>query len=276
VPDNEYEHRIVLFVDFLAFKAHVDRTVSEPEFLDRLIKAVKMLRKVGMERDFFPSQQLTHFSDSVVLSYKVTETSAVFWLLNQIQLAIINLADQGFLVRGAVTAGAMLHTKKNLVGPAMVEAYRLESTVAKYPRVLVDKSLLEIARKYRSEGHAPDEEERYARSSLIDEDGLLWLDYISFKSVVVVAGCEQEDYPGYIARLGRLIREGLGSREPGVLSKYLWLHRRYKNEVRGYRAMPPHSDPDLEAQRAAVAALPLMPKRVRKAKKIVDRAPAGH
>jgi len=137
-----YEDRIILFIDFLAFKEHIDRTASEPAFLQKVVDALQELREISMEEEVFGSQQMTHFSDSVVLSYRIEETSAVFWLLTQIELAVISMAGMGFLVRGAVTVGPVLHTKELLLGPAMVAAYKLESEVARYPRVVVDPSVI--------------------------------------------------------------------------------------------------------------------------------------
>lgn len=52
-----YENRLILFIDFLAFKEHVDRTVSEPEFLDRLVDALDVLRQIKMEDEAFQSHR---------------------------------------------------------------------------------------------------------------------------------------------------------------------------------------------------------------------------
>lgn len=201
-PKHAYEDRLILFIDFLGFQEHIGRTTHDGRHLDRIAAALRSLRDVGMEQKYFASQQLTHFSDSVVVSFKIDEPSAVFWLLNQIGMAVIEMAGSGFLVRGAVTAGKLLHTPELLLGPAMVEAYRLESKVAKFPRVIVDPQVIALARSHRSAQHTPDDEEAYVRSGLVeDEDSQLWIDYVSWDAVVG-AGLDPEAYPEYRKRPG--------------------------------------------------------------------------
>lgn len=252
-----YENRLVLFIDFLAFKEHVERTVTDATHLDRVVEAVTALRDVGMEDDVFPSQQLTHFSDSVVLSYRIDETSAVFWLLGQIALAVMNLASRGFLVRGAVTVGSLLHTNDVLVGPAMVRACELESKVATFPRVIIDPTVIAAGATHRSDQHSAKEEEDYIRRGLsTDADGQTSIDYVTWDAVVAQAGIEPDAYPNYIESLGVLISRGLGHDSPGVLRKYLWLHERYSAELQRFRQFT-HANAEAEETRAFVAGLPL-------------------
>jgi len=270
-----YENRLVLFIDFLGFSEHVSRTVSEPAFLDVVMDAVKTLREVKMEHDVFRSQRMTHFSDSVVLSYRVKEPSAVFWLLWQLGLAVIELAGKGFLVRGGITVGQLHHTHEMVVGPALVEAYRLESKVARYPRVIVDPSVIDVARASPNHNHEADEEERYVRDALrTDSDGTLWFDYVNYHAVVVGAGMEPDVYPLYLETLGRLIRDNLASTGPKVLEKHLWLHALYSAEVQRFGTFT-MQDPESEEQRAFVAALPLFPAEVAAASAIVAAAAAA-
>ena len=154
----------------------------------------------------------------------------------------------------------------------LVEAYRLESEVARMPRVIVDPKVLEIARVHRSDIHSAEEEEQYVRAALVEEGDLLWLDYISWNSVVAVAGCEPEGYPRYLENIRKLVRRGLSHCNAGVLEKYLWLHWRLSNEIKHFREVPAHADPQLESERLQVAKLGLMKKRARKAREKVERA----
>ncbi|HTY68920.1 MAG TPA: hypothetical protein VMH36_19865, partial [Alphaproteobacteria bacterium] len=132
----EYEQRLILFLDFLGFKEVVAQTTKEPAHLRTVLRAIDNVRELGSEKSLHRSLRATHFSDSLVISYRIQEQSAVFWLLNQLVYPIIQLPGRGFLLRGAITAGPLLHTKEYLVGPAMVKAYRMESKEAKFPRVI--------------------------------------------------------------------------------------------------------------------------------------------
>jgi hypothetical protein len=233
-----YERRLILFVDFLGFREVVADTETDPAMLARLVAALDDIGRLG-EAEIFRSQRVTQFSDSVVMSYRITEQSGVFWMINAIALTIISLAERGFLLRGAVTLGDLYHTGRHVVGPAMVHAYEMESQLARYPRVIVDPAVIRLARRRRNEDHSPDDEERYIRDFITeDEDGQLFIDYISWNAVVAVAGADDEGYPDYLATLCRLLRSGLAHSDPRVAEKYLWLHPRYLAAVDLVRSLP--------------------------------------
>lgn len=277
--DPQYEERIILFLDFLGFKELVERTTRERGFLKRLVRAMDVVGEIGSDNsDLLKTQQVTQFSDSIVVSYKVTEQSAVFWLINSIALHVIRLAQLGFLVRGGLTVGELHHSARHVVGPAMNEAYRLESKVAKYPRVVIDPKLLEVARRARSDDHSAHDEEQYVRAFMTkDADGQLFFDYISWNSVVAVAGGSNELYGDYLGGLGTLIRDGLRHDEPSVQEKYLWLRPRYKAAIERVRALPAdhgyrRENPALCEQ---IAALPTLKIDTKLARAAVKKATAS-
>jgi len=53
----------------------------------------------------------------------------------------LDLLRQGVLTRGGITKGLLYHSSNIAFGPALIEAYRLESEVAVYPRVVLDPTL---------------------------------------------------------------------------------------------------------------------------------------
>lgn len=233
-----YEDRLILFIDFLGFSEIVGKTATSSKALLRLIRAMDRLGEIdGL--GIRASQKVTQFSDSIVASYRITEPSAVFHLLNAIAFCVVDLAHMGYLVRGGVTAGKLYHTRKHVVGPAMIDAYRLESKVAQVPRVVIDKNLLEIARKYRDEMHTEEDEAGYASHFMTpDRDGQYFFDYVSFGSVVDVTGVEADIYPEYLRGIGRILADGLAHPELAVRAKYVWLHRLYLAEIEQVESLP--------------------------------------
>lgn len=225
-PAPAYEQRITLFIDFLGFKELVDETESDAQRLTHLIRAMDALGEIADET--VESEQISQFSDSIVVSYALTEISGVFWLLNSMALAIVDLASRGYLVRGGVTVGHLYHTPQHVVGPALIRAHYLESKVADVPRVVIDPKLIEVARRYRGPHHSADEEEEYARAFVQpDSDGQFYFDYVSWETVVAHVGAPDEEYGDYVARLSQLIERGLSHKDRRVARKYLWLHRHY-------------------------------------------------
>lgn len=231
----KYEQRLILFLDFLGFSEIVGRTEHDPDELRRLISAIDVAGDITEEVK--STQRVTQFSDSLVVSYRVDETSAVFWLLWNMAMAVLQVAHRGYLVRGGVTIGPLIHTKRHLVGPAMIRAYEMESKEAKYPRVIVDPSVFEAARQHRKDGHTPKDEEAYGRAfTKEDDDGRLYFDYVSWDTVVGVAGGADENYGSYFKVLSDLIGRGLAHPAPAVQEKYLWLHKRYVAEIKKFEA----------------------------------------
>ncbi len=258
-----YQDRLILFIDFLGFSEIVGRTAADDAALRRLVKAMDRLGEIG-DDTFLKSQRVTQFSDSIVASYKVTEPSAVFHLLNQIALCVVDLTHMGYLVRGGVTSGRLHHTARHVVGPAMIDAYLLESRDAQVPRVVIDEALLAIARQHRDEMHTEDDEEEYASHFMtLDRDGRHYFDYVSFQSVVVVTGGEPDMYPEYLDRVGQHIRDGFAHPALKVRAKYVWLHRQYLAAIEQVESLPdghPFRVNEVEMAQAIVA-LPKMTER---------------
>jgi hypothetical protein len=191
-----------LFIDFLGFREIVKETERDPAELTRILRALDELRDIPTPGTS-ASETSTHFSDSFVVSYLINEESAVFHLLNGIALALIELTALGYLVRGAVVAGKLYHTKDYIVGPALVRAYEIESKEAIYPRVIVDPHVIDLARRFYGDQSGPDLEEEYARGFVeTDTDGQLYFQYVDWHHVVDVAGTPDHNYPEYLRRLG--------------------------------------------------------------------------
>lgn len=273
---RQYERRIILFLDFLGFKEIVEDTIGNDRNLQALLRAVDRLYGIGREdADLYQTRSITTFSDSVVLSYAIQEQSAVFYLLSDIAFAVIDLAIWGFLVRGAVTMGDLIHTKRYLVGPAMVKAYELESKIAKNPRVVIDPKLVSIARKAHADQHDPEHEARYVRAFMTrDEDGQYYFDYVSWQSVVANVGMDDENYPLYLRDIAAILKRGLANTEPGVLSKYLWLHQQYGVAIEKFEKLGPNhryriNNPEICE---AIEELPKLIKEAKEATRIVKAA----
>ena len=55
----------------------------------------------------------------------------------------LELMQEELLIRGGVAKGELYHKKGVMFGPAFIEAYRIEKTFAKYPRVVLSKQTYE-------------------------------------------------------------------------------------------------------------------------------------
>ncbi len=56
---------------------------------------------------------------------------------------IVDLLHLGFLTRGAIVVGELYHRDNVILGPALLEAHKIESKEAFYPRIIVSQEVLE-------------------------------------------------------------------------------------------------------------------------------------
>jgi hypothetical protein len=143
--DEVYSERYVVFLDILGFSDIVRRSMTSPAQAKELIDILEHIANAGkqfgdqndLQQDDFRAQS---FSDCIVLSENVSPVG-LFHLLASTMLLSFNLLQKGIFARGGVAKGKLHHSEKVVFGPAMLEAYRLESTIARYPRILVDRSV---------------------------------------------------------------------------------------------------------------------------------------
>lgn len=179
-----YENRICCFIDILGFKKHLDQTVDENgEDNIQKIKSINSILEFAKtwtsDIGLSESKIVTYFSDSIVISYKYNEQSQLFYTLWNLLLVSMELANKGFLTRGGVAIGKLIHTNEVIFGPALVRAHKIESKIAKFPRIIVDKNAINEGLKYHSENHSKEDEEEIIMDIVTeDEDGNYYIDYI--------------------------------------------------------------------------------------------------
>ena len=196
--DNEQDEQIgisvltesiVLYVDFLGVS---DAARSWPEH--KVGALINVLRNIHEQRSPFSidgflnpdggyrfqiKPETSTFSDHVVSSYPLSEVKrfvpAAEKILNEayVELAARRAAqiaqfalEVGLLVRGGLSIGPLYHHDGVVFGPSLVEAYKLESRTAQYPRVVVSPSIVRMF-----PGNLPP-------SVLADSDGVYHLNYI--------------------------------------------------------------------------------------------------
>lgn len=241
----KYEQRVVVFIDILGFKSLLDETLEKDgsdneEKINSIISAYNNIQDIwnsseNIEFLYKPSsKQVSIFSDSIVISFKVDEESQVFHTLIEIKWLIMRLLSQKILCRGAIAFGKFIHTDKFLFGPALIEAYILESKAAMYPRVILDKTVIDISVKNKAAHHTEKHELEYIYSLLDqDSDGMYFIDYF-FKAREELDDPEY-DFPSYIQNLGEVIRKGLRASshhsKADLRVKYSWMRERYNKMV---------------------------------------------
>jgi len=145
----KYEARIVAFLDVLGWSQVIEASVSSVAITQSLGIAMKglgshvKLNQWQRENGPWPGDpMITHFSDSLLISF-AADRAAQTSLEMTLGAIIHGLLLSGFVVRGAISCGLLIHREWLAYGPAFIRSYQLESTHAKMPRIILDRPLAE-------------------------------------------------------------------------------------------------------------------------------------
>ncbi len=241
-----YDDRVCCFIDILGFSQHISETIDSEgenveekiELISRIIDLINKL-PTKSKNGFGESKRITQFSDSIVLSFTINDLDQVFMMLLDFLRITSELAFKGFLIRGGITWGKLIHNDKYLFGPAMIEAYKLESKKAKYPRIVIDKDIYSIGERFSTN------DPEYVREVFdsiisVDDDGEFYIDYISKAS-------SEFDEPihtiiPYVNSLKKIITKCSGNEDQSVISKIDWLKKKLNIYIEALVKSANHTD----------------------------------
>lgn len=135
-----YEKRVVAFVDILGFSTMIEDSKADTTLRRKIKRAMEIIRKAAESE--YEDKKVSTFSDSAVISYKLKSRSSLFYLLMDIIHLQLELGTLGIMIRGGISIDDCYHDGNIIFGPAMNEAYCLESKVAQWPRVVITSATL--------------------------------------------------------------------------------------------------------------------------------------
>jgi len=245
IPDGEEElhESICLYADVIGLKDAIGEANSESklqELFKSFCSATKhaQLHLVPDDAEGMVPGEATWaysaFSDCFVLGFRGVQAQVGFEkVMVPLAQATLHLATQGFFLRGGLATG-MLHVSRKVVfGPALIEAYKIESTVALNPRiVLSDGMKLQLKCWIDGDASCGAHGLRYEQYIWPDhEDDQQFFNYLLCTHTQKCIEWEQIDLHR------QRIQEGLEkhAERPVVYRKYKWLanyHNRFCGEVR--------------------------------------------
>lgn len=237
-----YEERYCLFLDILGFKSHVEDTLNlaqqakRPMTFQKLRSALcaitagtKYRDSVLVKGELLPSsRQVSQFSDSIVVSYpkKAPFGSGVTSIILDVHRLQLILIQKGILLRGAITVGRLFHDEDHVFGPALNDAVCLEK-LANYPRVILDRQVLEDADLLESTRLATDSPDGSILSMITEDfDGQHYVDYINVHPLDF--DDEWSDLREYLESLRDLIKKlSNKNKVPSIRVKHSWLRSKF-------------------------------------------------
>lgn len=142
MAENIYENRAVAFLDILGFSDVIMRGGSETE-ISQLFGALKKRAEEVDGLSLSGRMQLSVFSDSIVVSEEYLGGFGAERIAGYATYLATEILARGFLVRGGVCVGPLYHRDGTVFGPALIEAYNMESRTAIYPRIIVSESFVD-------------------------------------------------------------------------------------------------------------------------------------
>jgi len=150
--DAFYSERYCAFIDILGFSgliSDLERERISVEEIRQVLSVVHAPPKTTRPQEADLRSQ--SISDAVALS--ATATAAGFdAICAAAEMLSLRLLRSGYFVRGAITKGRLYHDPGTIFGPALVEAYRLESQIAKFPRIIVPRAVARDGLVYAEQG----------------------------------------------------------------------------------------------------------------------------
>ncbi len=210
---TNYEIRYVAFIDILGFKNIIEKSEKKENEIQYIEKAINILKSFTNQS----SLVVTQFSDSVVISTNDSEDNFQKLLKCLLEISIKSIGIW-YLLRGGITKGKLIHTKDYLFGPAMNYAYKLESELAIFPRIIIDEQLNEEINK------------RNDCFFTKDFDGIYYLDYLNPKNFI---NMKKEELKTHLDSIRDALNEfnKKSINDLKIKQKYLWLEKKLTNFV---------------------------------------------
>ncbi|MDP2856897.1 MAG: hypothetical protein Q8P50_02855 [Bacillota bacterium] len=217
---------VILYCDILGFSAMVDETARSREG-DWLLKRFRAASSAAREF-FLESTQAKHelapcaiqvFSDNTLVGWPVASADVREELTSAIMLAAfyqLTLAEEGFFSRGCIGTGLLYMDDDVVLGPALLEAYRIEREKARDPRIVLSPPAVSMA-----EGHITGTGQGdafYGSWLLRDVDGQSFVSYLMPRVLLSKTGETFLTHKAVVEQNLLKFRD-----DPYIWSKYAWM-----------------------------------------------------
>lgn len=168
-----WDFAVVAYVDILGFSdlVETDAKSAAPQNLERLVDALNAAQSKGALAPYAPIV----FSDSIVLSAEMAPPAAVGLIAAARELQR-EFVLRRLLVRGGISFGKHHRSDIAVYSEGLVRAYRLESTRARFPRIVIDPQLWDWLSNHPQ---TTPELKIAARAVLaVDRDRMMFLNYL--------------------------------------------------------------------------------------------------
>jgi len=234
-----YDKRLVAFIDILGFKNLIDKTEAKgtEDSNKQALETIKKLQQViysfqnrirsAINKNELPDGTIASmFSDTIVVSIPKQESIGIIALFKIIKYTQVELISKNILLRGGIVFGELIHNESLIIGPALINAYEVESKSAVYPRIVIDPKVLYL---YARRNGIPINNARISEKDLSstlkkDFDGTYYIDY--FNDLVDLTRPQVKEYIMSISTMVKGVSKLRNN--TSLRMKYLWMGEKLK------------------------------------------------
>jgi len=153
------EKSVVFYADILGFEEILKKDGENDSVLSAIKDAIAQSLKLGnslstiIEKSWFHqlmgNYRYRMFSDNLYLSFKYNEESKEMLKLSTMLVSLwarfyqFSLLSKRIFLRGAISYGSDYFDEHIIFSKALVKAYKIESNISIYPRIVIDKELVD-------------------------------------------------------------------------------------------------------------------------------------
>jgi hypothetical protein len=233
-----YKKQILAFLDILGFKNHVKSATTNKK-MKKIVTVLKTAIKNAVEKNLnnrLGGDKLPEifrykiFSDSIVVSADCNNEDGnldddyIFYFLMTLIYIQSEIIHYGFFLRGAVAIDNHYEDDKVVFSPALIKAHELESTIAFYPRIILDKKLVdEIFNTFDDADY-----KTWDAIVKLDADKQYFINYLTYVDEIP----DVEEQKRYLKDHKELVlNEILKYNDPKIISKFLWLAKYHNSTI---------------------------------------------
>ncbi|MBP7791475.1 MAG: hypothetical protein KA120_00230 [Candidatus Goldbacteria bacterium] len=237
---HKYKTCIITFLDILGFKKVMENETDPNVILEKL----KIFEYYNEDQRPFRRGEpyFFKFSDMAIRVRNVLSRSNIkypqgilfFELLDLVHLQT-NMVANDIFIRGAVVIDELYYEKKNVFGPGFNRAYKFESQIAKFPRIVIDPEIFKFLRSasdlFKKREHNLKMEMSDIKNNIRkDADGLYFIDYLR----AIADECDDvEEYLSFVLRHKEVIVNNYkkNKKDFKIRTKTNWLIRYHNSTI---------------------------------------------
>lgn len=243
------------FLDVLGFSDRITDSFKEKkgnqllqEFHAILAKRIKSLQSDTDDSLLY----FKSFTDNIILAHPrfsddlESEFGFILWALSEYQF---DMAQHGFFIRGGLSIGDLFVDDNSVYGPALLEAYGLESKAAVNPTVVLSDDVMDLVLHHCNfyKGEAPPQN----REVLVNADGRFFINYLS--ECFVDTGVSEEINWATLRTHKKQVEKALNKYRhlPAIFAKFSWLAAYHNYFCEGVSAYPGYESKMLVSEKLA-------------------------